>query len=48
MKTAVQVLVGEEVDKRIPTGLEMITPENVNNAEIQELLNPDLEKWLGK
>jgi len=45
---AVATLKGETVEKRIATRLEMITPDNVGTPEIQELITPDLEKWLGK
>lgn len=42
--TAVAVLKGLEVEKRIPTRLEIITPENINDDSIQDLIHPDLEK----
>jgi ribose transport system substrate-binding protein len=46
VKMAVATIRGEEVAKRIPTRLEMITPENVNDDSIKELIYPDVEKWL--
>jgi ribose transport system substrate-binding protein len=46
VKTAVAVIKGETVEANIATRLEMITPENLNNPDIQELVKPDLDKWL--
>jgi len=46
VKTAVAVLNGETVQKRIPTRLAVITPQNLNTPEIQELIAPELGKWL--
>jgi len=46
VKTAVAVLNGETVPKRIATRLEMITPDNFNEPSIQALIYPDLDKWL--
>ncbi len=40
VKTAVAVLAGQTVEKRIPTRLAMITPENLDTPEIQELVAP--------
>lgn len=40
--TAVDVLNGEEVSDRIATRLEIITDENMDDPDIQELINPDL------
>ncbi len=42
VKAAVNYLDGMEVEKRIDTGVYLITPENVNQPEMQKLLNPDL------
>ncbi len=46
VKTMVQHLKGERVEKRIDTGVAMITPENMDQAENKELLEPDLSQWL--
>lgn len=46
VKTAVAVIKGESVEANIATRLEMITPDNLNNPDIQELVKPDLDKWL--
>ena len=46
VKTAVAALRGEAVEKRIDTGVAMITAENIDTPEISELVNPDLARWL--
>jgi ribose transport system substrate-binding protein len=46
VKTAVDVLKGGKVEKRIDTGIEMVTKDNLDKPEIQELVKPDLAKWL--
>jgi ribose transport system substrate-binding protein len=46
VKTMVQHLKGEQVEKRIDTGAAMITPENMDQPEYKELLDPDLSQWL--
>jgi len=43
VKTALAVLAGEAVDKRIPTRVVSITPENLDTAEIQALIAPEVE-----
>jgi len=44
--TAVKYLKGEKVEKRIDTGVVLVTPENMNQPEIKELLYPPLDKYL--
>jgi ribose transport system substrate-binding protein len=39
-------LTGKPVDKRIDTGVELITPENMDEPASKELLHPDYDKWL--
>jgi ribose transport system substrate-binding protein len=46
VKTMVQHLKGEKVEKRIDTGVTMVTPENMDQPENKELLEPDLSRWL--
>lgn len=46
VKTAVAVINGESVERRVATRLEMITPENLNEPSIQELVKPNLDEWL--
>ena len=43
VKTAVAVLNGETVEKRIPTRVVTITPENLESEEIQALISPEVE-----
>jgi len=40
VKTLVEHLQGKEVQKRIPTGEAMATPENLDTPEMERLLNP--------
>lgn len=42
VRTAVKVLRGEEVEKRINTRIVEITPENLETPEIQELIAPEM------
>jgi ribose transport system substrate-binding protein len=44
--TEVKHLRGEKVDRRIDTGVVLVTPENMNQPEIQALLHPPLEEYL--
>lgn len=47
-KTAVQYLRGEKVEKRIDTGVIIVTPENMIRPEISELLFLDISEFLGE
>lgn len=44
--TMVEHLQGKQVEKRIDTGVVLVTPENAEQPEIKELLYPPLEKYL--
>ena len=46
VRTAVEYIKGEEVEKRIDTGVTIATPENMNNPEIKQLLSPDISQYL--
>jgi len=46
VKTLVDHLQGKQVSKRVDTGVMLVTPENMDQPEIKELLSPDLKKWL--
>lgn len=46
VKTAYQVIKDEPFEEKIDTGVTMVTPENLDDPEVQQLVNPDLEKWL--
>src|SRR5213078_3431655 len=39
-------LQGEKVEKRIDTGVVLVTPENMEQPEMKDLLHPPLEKYL--
>ncbi len=42
VKTMVDSLLGKAVEKRIDTGVMIVTPENMNSPEAQKLLNPPI------
>jgi ribose transport system substrate-binding protein len=44
--TAVKYLRGGKVEKRIDTGVALVTPENMNEPEIKELIYPPFDKYL--
>jgi ribose transport system substrate-binding protein len=44
--TLVHYLEGQKVEKRIDTGVALVTPENMAQPEISELLHPPLAKYL--
>jgi ribose transport system substrate-binding protein len=44
--TLIKHLQGTKVDLRIDTGVHLITPENMNDPEMKELLHPPLDKYL--
>ena len=46
VKTMVNQLLGKPVEKRVDTGVLMITPDNLDASETQELLHPPLDKYL--
>ncbi|HZZ43113.1 MAG TPA: substrate-binding domain-containing protein [Tepidisphaeraceae bacterium] len=46
VKTMVDKLNGKDVEKRIDTGATLVTKDNMAQPEIDELLHPDLAKWL--
>jgi ribose transport system substrate-binding protein len=46
VKTLVSHIRGAKVDRRIDTGVQLVTPERMDEAEVKELLQPDLSKWL--
>jgi ribose transport system substrate-binding protein len=48
VKTMVQHLRGQPVEKRIDTGAQVATRDNLDSPEIHELTQPDLKKWLGE
>jgi ribose transport system substrate-binding protein len=46
VRTMVESLQGKPVEKRVDTGVAMITPENLDAKESQALLHPPLEQYL--
>lgn len=48
VKTIVSVLEGNPVEKRIDTGVEIVTMDNMDDPRSQELLNPPLKEFLGE
>ena len=46
VKTMVQHLQGEPVESRIDTGVLVVTPENLDDPQIQELIRPPLDSYL--
>jgi ribose transport system substrate-binding protein len=46
VRTIVEQLLGKTVEKRIDTGVTMVTKDNLDSAEIQTLLHPPLEQYL--
>jgi len=46
VKTMVAHLQGQPVEKRIDTGVHVVTKENMDTPEMKELVHPDLSKWL--
>ena len=46
VKTAVKHLEGQKVEHRIDTGVMLVTPQNMNQAEVKELLHPPFDKYL--
>ncbi len=46
VKTLVDHLNGKEVPRRVDTGVTLVTRQNAQQPEIQQLLKPDLDQWL--
>ncbi len=44
--TLMQDIQGQKVERRIDTGVHLVTPENMDQPDIKELLHPPLEKYL--
>lgn len=44
--TAMDVVQGKEVEERIRTRTVVVTPENVDDPDIQKIINPPIDKWL--
>jgi ribose transport system substrate-binding protein len=48
VKTALAVVNREKAEKRIDTGVMLITKKNCDTPEMQQVIAPDIEKWLGE
>jgi ribose transport system substrate-binding protein len=46
VKTLVSHIKGEQVEKRIDTGVHLAIAQNMNEPAMKELLKPDLSQWL--
>ena len=46
VKTLVAHIRGEQVTRRIDTGVRLVTPDAMDRPDVKELLEPDLSKWL--
>ncbi len=46
VKTMVAHLKGKPVEKRVDTGVTLVTRENMNEPQVKELLQPDLSRWI--
>ena len=45
VRTMVEHLQGKGIEKRLDTGVTMVTPDNLAAAEIQTLLHPPIEQY---
>ncbi|MHC4364962.1 MAG: ABC transporter substrate-binding protein [Planctomycetota bacterium] len=48
VKIMVKHLTGEKVERLIDTGSVLATPENMDEARVKNLLEPDFKKWLNE
>jgi ribose transport system substrate-binding protein len=48
VKTMVAHLRGEHVEKRVDTGVQLVTRDIMDQPAVRELLQPDLSKWLNR
>jgi ribose transport system substrate-binding protein len=46
VKTTAAYIRGEKFEKRIDTGVTMVVPENLNDPKVQQLIYPEVDKWL--
>jgi ribose transport system substrate-binding protein len=46
VRTMVDHLKGKPVEKRLDTGVALVSPENLDAPEVQELLHPPIDKYL--
>lgn len=48
VKTMAAHLQGEPVERRVDTGVTLVTPQNLEAAEVRELINPPVDRYLGE
>jgi ribose transport system substrate-binding protein len=46
VKAMVSHIKGETVERRVDTGVQVVTPKNMDEPAMKELLQPDLSQWL--
>jgi ribose transport system substrate-binding protein len=46
VKTLVTHLRGGPIEKRIDTGVQLVSRDRMNDPAVKELLHPDLSQWL--
>jgi ribose transport system substrate-binding protein len=46
VKTMIDHLTGKSVEKRVDTGVEIVTPQTVNDAKLKDILNPPIDQYL--
>ena len=46
VKTVVAQIKGERVERRIDTGVRVVSRADMELPEVKELLKPDLDRWL--
>lgn len=46
VKTVVAHIKGQPVERRVDTGVRVVSPDDMNTPESQALLKPDLDRWL--
>ena len=48
VKSMADHLRGKKIEKRIDTGAQLVTKDNIDDPTVKEVMQPDLAKWLGK
>jgi ribose transport system substrate-binding protein len=48
VKTMVSHIKGEKIERRIDTGVRLVTRDAMDQPDVKELLQPDLAKWLNQ
>ncbi|MEM6886229.1 MAG: substrate-binding domain-containing protein [Verrucomicrobiota bacterium] len=46
VKTSIQLIEGQSVEKLVDTGVSIITKENIDDPAMQQILFPDYQQWL--